>query len=107
MGNYTNIDPKYISGALYEREYHGSDSDAHDEDEDDEDDDDDDDDDDMMLTPMRTTRMITMRRPTTALTMMLISSDFVRRPTFGQHSPGNSMKGRATMETLNRNSYPI
>ena len=45
---------------------------------------------------MRTTRMITMRRPTTAMTMMLISSDFVGRPTFGQHSPGNARKGCAT-----------
>ena len=39
----------------------------------------------MMRTTMTPTRMITMRRPTTAMTMMLISSDFVGRPTFGQH----------------------
>ena len=56
---------------------------------------------------MTPTRMITMRRPTTAMTMMLISSDFVERPTFEQHSPGNSRKGCVTIETLNRNGLSM
>ena len=68
-------------------------------DDDNEDDDDDDDIEDDVIATRTTT--------TTAMTMMLISSDFVGRPTFGQHSPGNSRKGCATIETLNRNGYPI
>ena len=44
---------------------HGGDDDAHDDDEDDEDDDD-----DMMLTPMRTTRMLTTMRTTMTMAMI-------------------------------------